>query len=101
VTASTGRRILGEVTKQYAELLRQAFAVFLPVRSVAVIGDGRRHDLITCRALCDLFNAVELRGRIAFRAGTAIRHQPSQLICPSLGASAKIVTSDQRSPPMA
>jgi predicted nucleotidyltransferase component of viral defense system len=29
-------------------------------------------DLIICRALCDLFNASVLRGRIAFRGGTAI-----------------------------
>lgn len=29
-------------------------------------------DLIICRALCDLFNAPGLRGRIAFRGGTAI-----------------------------
>jgi predicted nucleotidyltransferase component of viral defense system len=29
-------------------------------------------DLIICRALCDLFNAPELNGRIAFRGGTAI-----------------------------
>ena len=29
-------------------------------------------DLIICRALCDLFNAPELKGRIAFRGGTAI-----------------------------
>jgi GMP synthase (glutamine-hydrolysing) len=61
-----GVRILGEVTKQYADLLRQAdtifldelrkhdlydrtsqaFAVFLPVRSVAVMGDGRRYDYV-------------------------------------------------------
>jgi GMP synthase (glutamine-hydrolysing) len=61
-----GVRILGEVTKQYADLLRQAdhiyieelrkhdlydrtsqaFAVFLPVRSVAVQGDGRRYDYV-------------------------------------------------------
>ena len=61
-----GVRILGEVSKQYAELLRkadaifleelhkhdlydrtsQAFAVFLPVRSVAVMGDGRRYDYV-------------------------------------------------------
>ena len=59
-------RILGEVTRQYADLLRkadrvfidelrahglydqvsQAFAVFLPVRSVAVMGDGRRYDYV-------------------------------------------------------
>ena len=29
-------------------------------------------DLIICRALCDLFNAPKLKGRIAFRGGTAI-----------------------------
>lgn len=29
-------------------------------------------DLIICRALCDLFNANALRGKIAFRGGTAI-----------------------------
>ena len=29
-------------------------------------------DLIICRALCDLFNAPKLKGRIAFRGGTTI-----------------------------
>ena len=61
-----GVRILGEVKKDYADLLRkadaifieelrkhdlydktsQAFAVFLPVRSVGVMGDGRRYDFV-------------------------------------------------------
>lgn len=29
-------------------------------------------DLIICRALCDLFNAPDLEGKLAFRGGTAI-----------------------------
>jgi GMP synthase (glutamine-hydrolysing) len=67
-----GVRILGEVRKSHADLLRradaifieelrqgglydkvsQAFAVFLPVRSVGVMGDGRRYDhVIALRAV--------------------------------------------------
>jgi hypothetical protein len=30
------------------------------------------HELVICRALFDLFNASELKGKIAFRGGTAI-----------------------------
>jgi GMP synthase (glutamine-hydrolysing) len=59
-------RILGEVKKEYADLLRradhifidelrkhdlydkvsQAFTVFLPVKSVGVTGDGRRYQYV-------------------------------------------------------
>jgi len=67
-----GVRILGEVKAEYAELLRradaifidelraagwyqktaQAFAVFLPVRSVGVMGDGRTYEhVIALRAV--------------------------------------------------
>jgi len=61
-----GVRILGEIKKAHADVLRradaifieelrrerlydkvsQAFAVFLPIRSVGVMGDGRRYDYV-------------------------------------------------------
>jgi len=67
-----GVRVLGEVRKEYCDVLRradaifieelhradcynqvsQAFAVFLPVRSVGVVGDARRYSwVITLRAV--------------------------------------------------
>ena len=67
-----GVRILGEVKREYADILReadaifieelhkagwyhetsQAFAVFLPVKSVGVVGDGRRYEwVISLRAV--------------------------------------------------
>ena len=91
-----GVRILGEVCKAYADLLRradaifieelrrgdlydtvsQAFAVFLPVRSVGVMGDGRRYEhVIALRAVetVDFMTArwarlpYELLDRVAHR----------------------------------
>jgi len=89
-------RILGEVKKEYADILReadaifldelhkadwyhqtsQAFAVFLPVKSVGVVGDGRRYQwVISLRAVqtIDFMTAhwahlpYELLGRVSNR----------------------------------
>lgn len=67
-----GVRVLGEIKKEYCDLLRkadaifieelhkadwyykvsQAFSVFLPVKSVGVMGDGRKYDwVISLRAV--------------------------------------------------
>ena len=63
-----GVRILGEVKREYADILReadaifieelraagwydkvsQAFVVFLPVKSVGVMGDGRTYEWVVC-----------------------------------------------------
>ncbi|HXN14919.1 MAG TPA: glutamine-hydrolyzing GMP synthase, partial [Usitatibacter sp.] len=103
-----GVRILGEVRREYAELLRradaifiaelraaktaegvtwydqvaQAFAVFLPVRSVGVMGDGRTYDFtIALRAVVtsDFMTAqwaelpYDLLARVASRITNEVR----------------------------
>lgn len=91
-----GVRILGEVKREYADLLReadaifieelrkaglydkvsQAFVVFLPVKSVGVMGDGRTYDWVVslrCVETTDFMTAVwsklpyELLGRVSNR----------------------------------
>ena len=103
-----GVRILGEARREYAELLRradsifmeelrraqapdgrswydsvaQAFAVFLPVRSVGVMGDGRTYDFVVAlRAVqtTDFMTAhwaelpYELLGRVSSRIINEVR----------------------------
>jgi GMP synthase (glutamine-hydrolysing) len=97
-----GVRILGEVRREYADLLRradaifieelhasgwydqtsQAFAVFLPVRSVGVMGDGRTYEwVIALRAVQtqDFMTAQwaplphELLGRVSNRIINEVR----------------------------
>jgi GMP synthase (glutamine-hydrolysing) len=103
-----GVRILGEVKREYAELLRradaifieelrnardqdgvswydkvaQAFAVFLPVKSVGVMGDGRTYDyVVALRAVItsDFMTAhwaelpYDLLGRVSNRIINEVR----------------------------
>ena len=103
-----GVRILGEVKREYAELLRradaifieelrnardkdgvswydkvaQAFAVFLPVKSVGVMGDGRTYDyVVALRAVVtsDFMTAqwaelpYDLLGRVSNRIINEVR----------------------------
>jgi GMP synthase (glutamine-hydrolysing) len=97
-----GVRILGEIRKEYADILRkadaiyleelyrhelydkvsQAFAVFLPVKSVAVLGDARAYDyVVALRAVqtVDFMTAnwahlpYEVLGRISNRIINEVR----------------------------
>jgi GMP synthase (glutamine-hydrolysing) len=97
-----GVRILGEVKQEYADLLRradaifieelrnsgwyektsQAFAVFLPVKSVGVMGDGRTYDyVVALRAVVtsDFMTAhwaelpYELLGKVSNRIINEVR----------------------------
>lgn len=97
-----GVRILGEVKREYADLLReadaifieelrkadlydkvsQAFVVFLPVKSVGVMGDGRTYDYVVslrCVETSDFMTAhwshlpYDLLGKVSNRIINEIR----------------------------
>ena len=94
-----GVRILGEIRKSHADLLRradaifieelrrdglyekvsQAFAVFLPVRSVGVMGDGRRYDYVVALRAVETIDFMTARwARLPYefpRPGHSSHHQ--------------------------
>jgi GMP synthase (glutamine-hydrolysing) len=91
-----GVRILGEVKKEYADILRladaiyleelqrndlyervsQAFAVFLPVRSVAVLGDARAYEyVIALRAVETVDFMTANWARLPYEVLSTISHR--------------------------
>ena len=109
-----GVRILGEVKKDYGDLLRladdifieelhkenlydkvsQAFAVFLPVKSVGVMGDGRKYEyVIALRAVetTDFMtaNSAKLPYEFLDRVSTRIINEVSGISRVTLDISSK------------
>ena len=103
-----GVRILGEVTKAHADLLRradaifieelrraelydkvsQAFAVFLPVRSVGVMGDGRRYEpVVALRAVETVDFMTAQWARLPYEFSTGVRCASSTRSAASPGSS--------------
>ncbi len=111
-----GVRILGEVRKDYADTLRaadaiyiealrrhglydavsQAFAVFLPVKSVGVTGDGRRYaHVIALRAV----ETVDFMTARAAHLPYEFLDEVSTAICNSLPGVSRVVYDVSSKPP--
>jgi hypothetical protein len=95
-----GARILGEVTRTATDTLRladhifieelrksgwydrtsQAFAAFLPVKSVGVTGDGRRHDPVIAKILAHLEKSApdQFQAELSRGARAPLTDQDSQ-----------------------
>jgi len=111
-----GVRILGEVSKPFADTLRkadaifiealrrhelydtvsQAFAVFLPVKSVGVTGDGRRYDhVIALRAV----ETIDFMTARAAHLPHAFLDEVSTRICNSIPEVSRVVYDISSKPP--
>ena len=111
-----GVRILGEVKKEYADILRQAdalfikalhdyelydsvsqaFTVFLPVKSVGVTGDGRRYDYVVALRAVETVDFMTAR---AARLPWDMLDEVSRNICNSIPRISRVSYDISSKPP--
>jgi len=111
-----GVRILGEVRSQYADILRQAdhifisalrrhnlydnvsqaFAVFLPVKSVGVTGDGRRYDYVIALRAVETIDFMTAR---AAHLPHEFLDEVSRSICNSIPNVSRVTYDISSKPP--
>ncbi len=111
-----GVRILGEVRRDYANILRQAddifiqalrahdlydtvsqaFAVFLPVKSVGVTGDGRRYDYVVALRAVETIDFMTAR---AAHLPHEFLDEVSRTICNSIPNISRVTYDISSKPP--
>jgi len=111
-----GVRILGEVTKSFADILRladdifinalvkhdlydkvsQAFAVFLPVKSVGVTGDGRRYNYVVSLRAVETIDFMTAR---AAHLPYDFLDEVSRTICNSIPSISRVTYDISSKPP--
>ncbi len=111
-----GVRILGEVKKEYADILReadaifidallrhdlynkvsQAFTVFLPIKSVGVTGDGRRYDYVVALRAVETIDFMTAR---AAQLPWDFLDEVSRTICNSIPRISRVTYDISSKPP--
>jgi len=111
-----GVRILGEVNASFADILRradaifmqalhdhdlytsvsQAFAVFLPVKSVGVTGDGRRYDYVIALRAVETIDFMTAR---AAHLPFDFLDEVSRAICNSIPEVSRVTYDISSKPP--
>lgn len=111
-----GVRILGEVTKPFADILRladnifitalidhdlydkvsQAFTVFLPVKSVGVTGDGRRYNYVVSLRAVETIDFMTAR---AAHLPYDFLDEVSRTICNSIPSVSRVTYDISSKPP--
>ena len=111
-----GVRVLGEVKEEYADILRQAdalfiealirhdlyhtvsqaFTVFLPVKSVGVTGDGRRYDYVVALRAVETIDFMTAR---AAQLPWDFLDEVSRSICNSIPRISRVTYDISSKPP--